>query len=152
MVRCETDEAKTGTIYTHFVTAFNDFDSLVDDLPKWVTDKEWHSIVLEPLPRLDGMLVRRAVLGFGKGKTCGDDGLVMEMVAAGDEMLFELIAECFRLRLLNHRTEKKRRSLGRALCKFNKEEKCAESSERSPTYCIFKRNVQVIHFSFGLNG
>ena len=75
-------------------------DTSREILPSWVY-AELSSSALDGLPQLDGFLVRSAVHRLQKHKTCAKDMLVAEMLHELDDDAFSLLADIFRVRILN---------------------------------------------------
>ena len=95
-------EGRCEVLHGFFHNQFN--DPCEDPLPEWV-NQTWHSSVLDPLVPLDGALVRKAAIKMKDGKACADDLVVAEMIKAADEKFYDVLADAFRLRLLNHVSE-----------------------------------------------
>ena len=57
------------------------------------------------LPSLDASLLREAALKFTKGRTSATNGIVIEMLLACDDTIFDVLSQIFLLRVLSHATE-----------------------------------------------
>lgn len=94
-------DKKGELLYSFYHNLFNGVDFTV---PSWIFMR-WHPRVLLQLPAISGTLVRLVALGFGKGKSCADDHIVFEMLYELGHDFYDMLAEAFRFRLLNHWTE-----------------------------------------------
>ena len=74
------------------------------DLPDWVW-RHFDLETLEQVPGFDGRTLRALIMTMAGGKVCADDGLVAEMLKHLDIDILHLIADVFKLRILNHSSE-----------------------------------------------
>ena len=96
------DRGEMKNILTkHFEQQWHDHDELRGQVPNWIWNR-WNASVLDPFPEINGGLLRMVSLRMGKGKTCSDDRVVMEMLQDLDELVLDELAEIFKLRALNH--------------------------------------------------
>ena len=68
-------------------------------------NERWNRQVLDFFPLLDGFMILSMALKMGKGKMSANDRVAIEMIIALDEMVLDELAQCFRLRALNHESE-----------------------------------------------
>ena len=52
-------------------------------------------VLVDPLPKLNGLLLRDATLGFTRGKVCNDDCLVSEMLFDLEDNVYDELAAAF---------------------------------------------------------
>ncbi|CAK0878369.1 unnamed protein product, partial [Prorocentrum cordatum] len=128
------DEAKGHWLITYFHNLYNNERSLKEDMPPWLS-QSWHTDALSCFRPLDGSLVRRVVYRFKLNRTCAEDLVVIEMIACLDEDTFEVLADVFRLRLLNHVSEADETSWERVVvqCILKKDEPTHPSKLRPIT-------------------
>jgi hypothetical protein len=98
------DVQKKNIITEFYATLWEDKDKLHGEIPEWVYAR-WNSEVLDVFPLLDGSMLLNMALKFGKGKMSANDRVAIEMVIALDELVLSELAQCFRLRALNHESE-----------------------------------------------
>ena len=91
---------KTQILTNYLHNLFNDPNDN-EILPQWVW-KRWGLDDLRDIPPLNGLLVKEANLAFVRGKVCGDDRVVAEMLSDLEDNVYDEIAAAFRLRLINH--------------------------------------------------
>ena len=112
-VRALTDQAGNTQVHeADIVTSVKNFyddcygdPSSYAELPSWIWGRFAPS-ALSGLPRLDGYLIRTTLQRLPTGKTCSKyDIVVAEMIFSMPEELADMLAEIFRLRILNHRSE-----------------------------------------------
>ena len=96
---------KEHILEKHFNGAFNDIESSMDFFPAMGFGNLGILQLLMFFPPIDAQLLRTAVLGFTKGKTSAEDGVVSEMLAALDGEHLTTLADIFRLRTLSRATE-----------------------------------------------
>ena len=91
-------------MFDHFDNAFTDIEAVLDLVPDWA-EKRWNFAILETLPSIDAAMLPDVANGFTKRRTSADDGIVIEMILACNEHVLEILAQMFRLRILNHESE-----------------------------------------------
>jgi hypothetical protein len=99
-----TNDEKRDTIYDHFDNVFNCIESVLGLVPDWL-EKRWIFAALDMLPSLDASILREVALKISKRKTSAADGIVIEMLLACDDTVFDVLSQNFLLRILNHETE-----------------------------------------------
>ena len=71
-------------------------------MPKWVRLEDYfNERDLEGMPRIDGLLLRKAIKLFASHKSSAEDGVVAEMLSVLSEDVLETLAEAFINRILN---------------------------------------------------
>ena len=78
-------------------------NSVLDLVPDW-SEKRWKFAALDMLPSLDASILREVALKFTKGRTSATDGIVIEMLLACDDTIFDALSQISLLRFLNHAT------------------------------------------------
>ena len=73
-------------------------------LPFWI-NQVWHELSLDDLPFFEWRALRTLLATFKAGRTCAGDNCVAEMLIALDIDILDHIADAFRLRLRNHKSE-----------------------------------------------
>ena len=99
------DASEKKNILTNYYTSlWEDKEKLHGGISEWVHAR-WNTEVLDLFPLLDGSMILGMALKMGKGKMCANDRVAIEMIIAFDEMVLDELAQCFRLRALNHASE-----------------------------------------------
>ena len=79
-------------------------DPLAEAVPSWIFNR-WDWADLHYFRDVDGAFLKEVVFCMASGKTCSDDLVVAEMLQELDDDLFGVLANMFKLRLLNHVSE-----------------------------------------------
>ena len=96
------DTATKGELLTQFYTSLFTATEVQSTLPQWVRlEDSFTERDLEGMPRIDGLLLRKAINLFANNKSCADDGVVAEMLSVLSEDVLETLAEAFVTRILN---------------------------------------------------
>jgi len=89
-------------LLTEFYTDLFKASEVQSALPQWVRlEDQFNERDLEGMPRIDGLLLRKAINLFANNKSCADDGVVAEMLSVLSEDVLETLAEAFINRVLN---------------------------------------------------
>ena len=89
-------------LLTQFYTDLFTATEVQRTLPKWVRLEDYfNERDLEGMPRIDGLLLRKAINLFANNKSCAEDGVVAEMLSVLSEDVLETLAEAFINRILN---------------------------------------------------
>ena len=89
--------------YEHLLNTAEPDNFNYDDLG-WIF-KSFSEADMDGFQKITGAMVQAAVATMKKGKTCGEDLIVTEMLEVLDEECFEVLALAFNFRLLNHLSE-----------------------------------------------
>ena len=95
---------KDKTVTNFVSTLWEDRETMQGGIPRWVHSR-WNVEVLDLFPLLYGSMILAMALKMGKGKMCANDRVAVEMVIALGEFVLDELAQCFRLRALNHASE-----------------------------------------------
>ena len=71
---------------------------------------------LEGMPRIDGLLLRKAINLFANNESCADDGVVSEMLSVLAEDVLEMLAAAFERRILNREEGDESEYINRSRC------------------------------------
>jgi ribonuclease HI len=91
-------------ILEHAETFYKKLFTGTSSLPAWIWNR-WQLKDLYTLPFFDGRNLSSLISALKAGKTCAEDQLVAEMLQNLDLDILHLIAEAFKLRILNHGSE-----------------------------------------------
>jgi hypothetical protein len=98
-------EYKSGLLTEFYANLFKATE-IQDVWPTWVRlDDKFKDSDLQGMPRIDGSLIRKAINLFKNNKSCAEDNVVSEMLRVLDEDVLDLIADAFKIRILNRETE-----------------------------------------------
>ena len=103
---------------------------------------------LDSLPTLDALLLRSVALHFSKGRTSAADDVVIEMLLACDDMVFDVFAQIFLLRFLNHETDDSEQSWKEHVVKhIGKKDRSTyqKHSQQYPHTSIFEKIDFLLH-------
>ena len=60
---------------------------------------------MQSLKDIDGALLKEIIMSMQIGKTCSEDLVVAEMLQSLDDDILDVLADLFKLRLINHTSE-----------------------------------------------
>ena len=100
------DPGYKSALLTEFYTNLFKATETQEVLPSWVRlDDKFKDSDFQGMPRIDGSLIRRAISLFKNNNSCAGDNVVSEMLRVLDEDVLDLIADAFKIRILNRENE-----------------------------------------------